>query len=109
MAVYESVPSEKMANRKKRKPTLRTQKPGYGTEEPRSLAEPLFAKNAKAEKPTSKRQRAAESNLLDKKNKPQKVAGKSIPRDTLAAGAKANPDASKRNPTDKKVRGKTQK
>lgn len=110
MAVYANVPDVPMAKKSTRKPTRRSQRPGYAHDEPMGFAETPPSKSNKTEKPVSKRQREAASNRLDKGNKDSKVAGNGGSRANLAQGArKASNQAPKPNPTDKKVRGKAQK
>lgn len=104
MAVYDYVPPEKMARRKKNvvSKRQRSQLPGHPASDPMSLTEKSPTKSTKLDK--------AVSNSLDTKNKATKVAGKGTHRDSIAQGArKAGTPSPKPNGTDKKVRGQAKK
>ena len=104
MAAYASIPPEKMAKPVKKTRRVRSQKPGYATDEPMGFSETAKLNSEKSAKPTSKRQGALASNRLDKENKSAKVGGKGSPRDSLAPGArKAGAPSPKPKGSDKKV------
>lgn len=109
MAVYSSIPPERMAKGGPRKPKMRTQKPGFGTDNPFGFAEtPEITKKSDGLNP--KGRQSAASNRLDSPNTADNVGGNGSPRGKIAQGArKASKPVPKPDPNTKKARGKAQK